>query len=171
MVRFLPQGSNVVSVSVESHDDSTKTHHSCTTGFSFGAATLYIVYCGHWKSYQGSRFVAQQLRWQQSTILIRQKYSTVKNYFVHRRCRSMDGDELIKTKPVEVGIHVVRHGVPFRSCWAQLTASVGRLLPQPNPSETWANPSTHVSMPTSAEARITSPRCLQRQRICQKTIG
>ena len=38
----------------------------------------------------------------------------------------MDGVELIKTKPVEVGILVVHHSSPFTSCRAQRIASVGR---------------------------------------------
>ena len=40
----------------------------------------------------------------------------VENYFVHRKCRSVNDVEPIKTKPLEVGILVVRDGSPFTSC-------------------------------------------------------
>ena len=107
-----------------------KTYHRCTTGLSFGDSTLYILYCGHLKSYQGSRFVIPQLCRRQSTILVMcsfgQRYLNVKNYFLHRRCRSVDGVELIKTKPVEVRILVVQHGSSFISCRAQRIAPVRR---------------------------------------------
>ena len=54
-----------------------------------------------------------------------QKYLNVEFYFLHRRCRSEDGVEPIKTKPVEVRIVVVRHGSPFTACRAQHIKSVG----------------------------------------------
>ena len=57
---------------------------------------------------------------------VRQRYSKVENYFVHRRCRPVDVVEPIKSKPVEVGILVVRHGAQFASCCAQRIASFGR---------------------------------------------
>ena len=40
---FLPHRSNAVSVPVGWHDNTAKTHHRCTTGFSFGVH--YSLHC------------------------------------------------------------------------------------------------------------------------------
>ena len=57
---------------------------------------------------------------------IGQRYLNIHNYLLHQRCRSVDSVEPIKTKSVEVGILVVRDGLPFTSFRAQCIASIGR---------------------------------------------
>ena len=56
IIRFLPHESNAVSIFVGLYDDTEEAHHWCSTRFGFTAATLYLVHCGHRKSYKGAMF-------------------------------------------------------------------------------------------------------------------